>query len=503
VGLLIVFGLWSIAMLLVGFEGVIERPMDPSFFLPWLGNGVLLLTSLIAAGVFLEVVAPDVVGNNARICMLALVSLLSLVCAKVLIYVAQVTGWISMDQAILLFPMGMAPLLATLLVSSPVGIAVGVWTSLGMALMVGAGMPVFITGMIAAVVTARMAGRVRTRAKVLQIGLMTGFAEVTVVMALTTLNWVHSDAVVVLYEAAACIFSGLFSAMATLLLLPIFEMIFRITTDITLLELSDLGHPLLQRLAMEAPGTYHHSLVVASLAQAAADEIGANSLLARVCSYFHDVGKIVKPEFFAENIHMQDNPHDDLPPSMSTLVISSHVKEGLSLAMLHKLPDPIRRVVMEHHGTSLMSCFHHKARTQMELDLRRTDMASPTTVSEEDFRYPGPKPSSRESAIICLADAVEAASRSMERKTVGHLENLVSDIINAKLEDGQLDDCDLTLAELTRVKRSFIFTLNSMLHGRLAYPKDENRDKQPAKAAGQPPEDGRPDPAPDGASPRP
>ncbi len=221
---------------------------------------------------------------------------------------------------------------------------------------------------------------------------------------------------------------------------------------------------------MEAPGTYHHSLILANLAQAAADDIGANSLLARVCAYFHDVGKLTKPDFFAENLNQRGNPHDDLPPSMSTLVITSHVKEGLSLAMMHKLPTPVKAVIQEHHGTSLVSCFHHKAKSQKESEVAGGN----DRIDEGDFRYAGPRPSFKESAIICLADSVEAASRSIEKTTPGHIEQLVTAIVNSKLTDGQLDDCELSLQELTRVKRSFVFTLTNMLHGRVPYPKDDD-----------------------------
>jgi putative nucleotidyltransferase with HDIG domain len=338
--------------------------------------------------------------------------------------------------------------------------------------------------MVATVVCADTAERVRKRSKVLRIGLMAGVSQIVCVFGLTAFNWDVTAPIQVLYQVGACLLSGFFAGIAVLLILPLFEWMFRITTDITLLELSDLGHPLLQRLAIEAPGTYHHSLVVANLAQAAADEIGANSLLARVCAYFHDIGKLVKPQFFGENLQMRANPHDDLPPSMSTLVITSHVKEGLSLAVLHKLPDPIIETIREHHGTSLLSYFHHKASAEVHTELTGED-ASPTNgqpkVEEGAFRYDGPKPATRESAVINLADAVEAASRSMEKTTPSHIEGLVSDIVDARLADGQLDDCDLTLRDLVKVKGAFVFTLSNMLHGRVAYPKDENRDKQQSK----------------------
>jgi len=300
-------------------------------------------------------------------------------------------------------------------------------------------------------------------------------AQWLVVAASAVQVWPDSSAVITMHQTVSCIGSGILSAVLALLILPLLEHLFGITSDITLLEFSDLGHPLLQRLALEAPGTYHHSLVVANIAQAAAEVIGANSLEARVSAYFHDIGKLTKPNFFAENIHLQENPHDNLPPSMSTLIITSHVKEGLSLAMLHKLPEPVRRAIQEHHGTSMLQCFHHKAVSQLELEMG-IDGAQVTRVDDHHFRYAGPRPSTRVSGIICLADAVEATSRSIEKPTPGHIENMVNEIVRKRLEDGQLDDCELSLLELSKIRRTFVFTLTTMLHGRIAYPKNESSD---------------------------
>jgi hypothetical protein len=284
-----------------------------------------------------------------------------------------------------------------------------------------------------------------------------------------------------LFQALTALANGLLCAFLTLLLIPLFETLFGITTDITLLELSDLSNPVLQRLAMEAPGTYHHSLMVASLSQAAAQEVGANALLVRVSAYFHDIGKLTKPEFFIENAQFRDNPHDDLAPSMSTLVVTSHVKEGVTLARRHKLPRLVVDAIQQHHGSGLVSYFYHRARQQQEAVEPVTAAQKTTAVKEEDYRYPGPRPQSREMAILSLADSVEAASRSMEKPTASRIENLVSEIVNSKLLDGQLDDCDLTLSQLAAIKKSFVFTLMNMLHGRIAYPQDENRNKQSTK----------------------
>ena len=515
VSLFLGFVLWGASVFILGIGDILTVRPGAASILPLLGRSIFLLVSLFAAALFIQITRPGVLRRNSTLLLLALISLLSIAAGKGILYFARVTTLIPLEIAQFLLPLALAPLLTAILVDSVTGVAVGTWTALALAMMTAstvdpalpgnapAALPLFLMGLIATVIAAHTAARVRTRSKVFRIGLIIAVAQTTCVLGMTALNWHSSNTMLVVHQAVACLAGGVISVLVVLLIVPIIETVFHITTDITLLELSDLGHPLLQRLAIEAPGTYHHSLVVASLAQAAADEIGANSLLARVAAYFHDAGKLTKPNFFAENIQMQTNPHDDLAPSMSTLVITAHVKEGLSLALLHKLPDPITRVIREHHGTSLLYYFHHKAKEQLEFELARQNGAQANgsgKIDEGAFRYPGPRPSSRESAIICLADAVEAASRSMEKPTPTNIEGLVNDIVNARLKDGQLDACDLTLIELARIKRSFIFTLTNMLHGRVPYPKDEDRDKQQTKPSQtEQAENRQPDTKPDGA----
>ncbi len=486
IGFLIVLILWSLAILASGIEHIVQPSQKlETLLFSMASNGVFLLVALFAVGIFIEALNPGFTKQNSKILLVSMISAISILPAGVIFYMTR-TGLIKPDIAPFFMPFAMAPMLATILFDRKIGIAIGVWTCLVIAIILGKNFPLFITGMTVTVLAAQAIHGVRTRTKVLKIGLVTGLAEIPCVLALTISHGINSDVLTVIMQASACIIGGFISAILTLLILPLFESLFHITTDITLLELSDMGHPLLQRLAIEAPGTYHHSLIVANLAQAAAHEIGANSLAARVCSYFHDIGKLTKPEFFIENIQLQFNPHDDLPPSMSTLVIIAHVKEGLSLAMLHKLPEPVLRVIREHHGTGLLSYLHHKAKSQLEFQLTQENPAQSsdgqTKINESDFRYPGPKPSSRESAVICLADAVEAASRSMEKTTPVHIEGLINEIINTRFLDGQFDNCDLAISDLTTIKRSFLFSMTSMFHSRVPYPKDENRDKQQAKA---------------------
>jgi hypothetical protein len=229
-------------------------------------------------------------------------------------------------------------------------------------------------------------------------------------------------------------------------------------------------------MQLETPGTFHHSLIVASLSEAAAERIGANAQMCRVCSYFHDVGKLLKPRYFIENqIGDGDNPHDGLTPTMSALIIISHVKDGVDLAGKHKLNPRIINVIQEHHGDSLVAYFYRRAQEQKKSDLDKLDrkLENPEdlpVVDEKNFRYPGPRPSTRESGIIALADTVESASRTLTKPTLARIRALIEDLVRLRIQDGQLDQCPLTLQELALVKESFVGTLRSMLHSRVDYP---------------------------------
>jgi putative nucleotidyltransferase with HDIG domain len=234
--------------------------------------------------------------------------------------------------------------------------------------------------------------------------------------------------------------------------------LFRITTDFTLLELTDFNHPLLRRMQLEAPGTYHHSLMVATLAEKAAADIGANPWLCRTAALFHDVGKLIKPEYFVENQRSGCNPHIDTHPNISALVIKSHIKEGVALAQEAGLPRAITDMICQHHGTTLIQYFYTKAIEQNH------------ATDESLYRYDGPKPQSRESAILFLADAIEATSRTLSKVTPQTIHELVHSIFEDRLADQQLDETPLTLADLSKLKKSFILSLHTMLHARVAYP---------------------------------
>jgi len=252
--------------------------------------------------------------------------------------------------------------------------------------------------------------------------------------------------------------AGFGSVLLVTLLLPILESLFSVTTDITLLELADLNRPILRKLMLEAPGTYHHSLVVGSLAEAGAEAVGGNPLLARVSAYYHDIGKIEKAEYYVENQSSARSRHEKLSPTMSCLIIEAHVREGAEIARREKLPKAILNGISEHHGTTLMTFFFHKAK-QADLD-----------VEEGDFRYPGPKPRSKETAVLMLADAVEAAARSLSEPTPSRIRGVVTRILDARVEDGQLDESPITFEDLAKIRESFIPILTALFHARVHYP---------------------------------
>ncbi|MEC8404464.1 MAG: HDIG domain-containing metalloprotein, partial [Verrucomicrobiota bacterium] len=278
---------------------------------------------------------------------------------------------------------------------------------------------------------------------------------------------------------------GLLTGIIAAGLLPVLEQLFKITTEITLLELTDFNHPLLRRMQMEAPGTYHHSLMVANLSENAAASIGASPLMCRACCIFHDIGKLVKPDYFAENQRGTINPHDAQIPSMSALVIKAHVKEGVELARQHKLPRVIIDVIRQHHGTNLIQYFYHQAKQEKKNKANNQSQESNTSrnqeinlVDESTYRYDGPRPAFKESAIIFFADGVEAASRSLKKVTQPAVEELIDSIFKDRIKDGQLDDCPLTFQELQKIRGSFVYTLLNMLHSRVEYPKEKTLDAE-------------------------
>jgi putative nucleotidyltransferase with HDIG domain len=327
-------------------------------------------------------------------------------------------------------------------------------------------------------------GRIRTRTHLLYVGAVSGLITLLTVVGVgivtgqTLSAGALGSGIELVYRGpqADMVFWGLLkeamragvyilvSSLAMTGLLPLVEKAFGVQTDLSLLELGDASHPLLRRLAQRAPGTYNHSINVASIAEAAADSIGANGLLVRVGAYFHDIGKMFKPEYFIENQSAGINQHDSLQPAMSTLVIIAHVKDGADLARSHHLPEPIIDFILQHHGTTLVEYFYREAARRSEED------PNGESVSDKDFRYPGPKPQTLEAAVMMLADTVESASRTLVDPTPSRITNLVESIANKKMSDGQFDECGLTFRQLDRVRRSLVKSLTAIYHARVKYP---------------------------------
>ena len=356
-------------------------------------------------------------------------------------------------------PLAFMSMIITLLVGVNIGFLSLLLMGLFISMIAGGKVETMFVLMIGGMVGMYAVRDCRRRSDILKAGLFVGVAKFAAIVCVGLTN--NLDADFFIRDGLWGMASGFFSAFLVMGFLPLFEYFFKVPTNITLLELSDLNHPILKELSIEAPGTYHHSILVGNLAEAACDAVGANSLLARVGSYYHDIGKIPKAEYFSENEMGTPSRHNNLAPSMSALIISKHVKEGVEMAKKYKLNVKITDLIEQHHGTSLIAYFYQKAlEKSKDKDL----------LKEENFRYPGPKPQTRESAIILLADSVEASCRAMEEPTHAGIRNLVRKIINNKFIDGQLDECDLTLKDIDKIASSFERILLGVYHTRLNYP---------------------------------
>lgn len=313
---------------------------------------------------------------------------------------------------------------------------------------------------------------IHSRLTVFKAGLLAGLFGAFAVLCqrLLGLGGVPADQLQGAMLAAAG--GGVLAALLVLALLPVFEWAFAYTTEITLLELANPNHPLLRELMLKAPGTYHHSMVVGSLAEAACDAIGANGLLARVAANYHDVGKLKNAPYFAENMRSADNPHHRLKPSMSGLIVRNHVRDGIEMMSQHGLPQLVIDTASQHHGRAMISYFYQKAVEQQDAD---------DEVLEEEYRYPGPRPQSREAGVLMLADGVEAAARSLSEPTADRVQALVQRMINTQFTDGQLDHCDVTLRDLHSIAKSFMQVLGGIYHVRPTYPWQRNEEARRAE----------------------
>lgn len=442
------------------------------------GDAMLMLIVLVVCVGWLHSTQPEAYAKTNRKWLLVLLGLMAIGLESLYHYLSVGLNWIPPWIVPFAIPIALTSMLAVLLMGPSAALAMGLWSSLSASLIFNRNFELLLLGLGGSVLAVVLLQNVRKRSQVMRAGLAVGLLKGLMALALAAM-YQHVPATF-LVQVAVGIASGLLAALMALLLLPFMEWLFHKTTNISLLELSDMSHPLLQRLAIEAPGTYHHSLMVGAIGQAAANRIGANGLLVSVCAHFHDIGKLAKPEFFTENQRGGENPHDNLAPGMSALVIQSHVKEGLTLAKRFKLPKPVCEGIVAHHGTTLTSYFYQLARRS----LQDAGMAEDAGL-EHTFRYDGPKPLSREMAVLMLADTVEAASRSLDKATPNRIEEMVGSLVREKLLDGQLDHCPITIHDLDEVRASFVFSLTNILHGRNPYPREDPL-AQPAAGPGGP-----------------
>ena len=354
-----------------------------------------------------------------------------------------------------IIPVAVGPMLVRLLLNTETALVFAAVTSIIAGYFIGGGVEMaaylFIGGMVAATGVKHCTHR----SIVIKAGIFLGLANGVALLCISAIRGDFAEPFPLLMTG---FLSGVFTAVLGIGIAPALESIFQYTTDIKLLELSRMDHPLLKELAIKAPGTYHHSLIIGTLAEAAAESINANPLLARVGAYYHDAGKMKMPQYFVEN--SSEDRHGKLTASMSALVLASHVKEGVELAKRHRLGAEITDIISQHHGTALIAFFYQKARNEV----------GETEVFEGDFRYNGPKPQTKEAGIVMLADAIEAASKTLSDPSPDRIQWLTQKIVNKIFSDGQLDDCELTLKDLHAITRSFNKVFEGMYHQRVDYP---------------------------------
>lgn len=385
-----------------------------------------------------------------------------------------------------IFPFAVGAMLVRIVLNSEVAIVFAVVSALLMGILFGNSLVITLFALVGSLTGAHWVRHCRTRSALYRAGLRVSLINLALVIAIHFLAGRIPD-LQLLYKMGFAVGGGFLCAVIVNGTIPLVESVFKYTTDIKLLELANMNSPVLRELMVQAPGTYHHSIIVGNLVEAAAEAINANPLLARVAAYYHDIGKIRKPLYFIENTGSSVNKHDKLAPSMSALILMAHVKDGVELARENKLGQPLVDIIRQHHGTSLIKFFYDKAKSKEDPGVQQID--------ERDYRYPGPRPQTREAAVIMLADAVEAASRTLTDPTPARIQGMVQKIINNIFIDGQLDECELTLKDLHAIAKSFNRILAGIFHHRVDYPepayKEREKDREKDKDKDREKEGGR------------
>ncbi|CCO09099.1 HD family phosphohydrolase [Desulforamulus hydrothermalis] len=435
----------------------LSRPQHS--FATLLGTGLLVALLMTVLLMHTYIHHRDIYHNGSYLSLIGIISLITLIVSRAVMAI-NISHWPELGALFgYLAPIAAAGMLITVLLDSRLALLLVTILSLLLGVMAGNQFHFSLVGFVGGVSGVYSVSKLSQRGDLVRAGIYVGLSNVVIIAVvglITGVPWY----LVVTSSLALGIANGLLSSILTNGALPYLETSFGITSTVRLLELSNPNNPLLKKLLTEAPGTYHHSILVGNLAEAAAESVGAEPLVVRVGAYYHDIGKLKRPYFFIENQLGGDNPHDKIAPSLSTLILTSHVKDGVELAREHKLPQPIIDIIEQHHGKSLCSFFYHKA-----LEGDRTE-----SVNEEDFRYEGPKPRTKEAAIVMLADNIEAAVRSLQNPTPGRVEGVVRKLIKDRLMDGQLDECNLTFKDLDAIANSFLRVLSGIFHNRIEYP---------------------------------
>jgi cyclic-di-AMP phosphodiesterase PgpH len=437
----------------------VERGPASDSILPLIGNILHVSIPIVLYGIYLFLFRKKIFENNRRLALVALLILLEGFFA----YLSRELDVVTPIEYLIFIPA--ASMLLTIIFDSRVGFYGTVIIAFVVAGIRGNDYSIALASLAAGALSVYSVRDMKTRTQLFRsLGfIFAGYAIVIISLGLER------------YEPTRVIFEQLTFAMVNAIVSPVLtyglliflERVFNATTDLTLMELAHYNHPLLRLLAEKAPGTHHHSMTIASLAEAAAASIGANGVLVRVGAYFHDVGKVVKPTYFVENQRSSRSRHDKLSPRMSSLIIAAHVKDGMALAREYKLPEEVIDFIPMHHGTTRIDYFYNKA---LQLAQSSDDETKLDEINEQDYRYPGPKPQTRETGILMLADAVEAAVRSIEEPTPQRLADAIDELVKRRLDEGELDECPLTLRDLTRIKSGFLNVLVGMYHTRVKYP---------------------------------
>lgn len=448
---------------------------------PQLGLAMLCALFVLAVYMYVRHSEQPIRHNNVQLLMLVLIFVLNVFAMKI-VALGQ-----SLEYAYIgyLAPVAMGAMLIAILIGMPLAFVSSVLFALISSVVYNSGgetpfdFRYGIVSLVVCIAAIFSIQRANQRSTILKAGIMVSLFGAVSTVALVFLDneYTRND---IIFSFGFVVASGLLTAILVIGLMPFFEVTFGILSPLKLVELSNPNHPLLRKLLTETPGTYHHSVMVGNLSEAAAESVGANGLLCRVGSFYHDIGKTKRPSYFIENQSNMDNPHDHIEPSLSKSIIIAHARDGVEMLKEYNIPKPIRDIAEQHHGTTLLKFFYHKAKKLQE------EGGEP--VVEADFRYPGPKAQSKEAAIVGIADCVEAAVRSLRNPSIEQIDSMVRKIIKDRLDDGQFNECDLTLKELETIAKTLNETLLGIFHSRIEYPadkpeRDDTRETGEAKQA--------------------